>query len=347
MKKLVIALVVLLILAGIGAGFAKWGVSKYNGLVVLGQGVDKQWGQVENVLQRRNDLIPNLVNVVQAYAVQEQEVFIKVAEARNMWMKATQGGTVSDKIKADGAVSGALLNLMAVVEKYPDLKSNQNFMALQDELAGTENRIAVERMRYNEEVQKYNSEAKQFPTNFIVSFFKFPAERDYFKSVEGAQKAPEVKFTYPGVPVPGVPPSGQQPVQAAPAVPQAIPAPAITPPLAPATTTTATSTTTTTPAPAVVGQPVVIPANPPSAPAPIPTTVTSTTVSTPQPKPAPVTTIPTVNPPSPAAPSVPTMPTPAVVPSATVSPMAPAAPAAPSVPVAPTVPAVPAAPVAK
>ncbi|MBI2092839.1 MAG: LemA family protein [Deltaproteobacteria bacterium] len=198
MKRiLVIILIVVGVLGIVGAGLAKWGVGKYNNLISLGQEVDKSWGQVENVMQRRNDLIPNLVNIVQAYAIHEQEVFIKVAEARALWGKTLQGGTIADKMKADEVVRGALLNLMAVVEKYPDLKANQNFMALQDELAGTENRVAVERMRYNETVQGYNTFAKKFPTNFMIGFFSFPAERDYFKAVEGAEKAPQINITYP------------------------------------------------------------------------------------------------------------------------------------------------------
>lgn len=234
MKKFIVVLIVLAVLGAITAGAVQWGIGKYNSLITQGQNVDKSWGQVENVLQRRNDLIPNLVNVVQAYAVHEQEVFIKVAEARASWNKTMQNGTIGDKIKADEAVRGALLNLMAMVERYPEIKANENFLALQDELAGTENRIAVERMRYNESVQGYNTYAMQFPTNLIVKAFNFPSEREYFKSVEGAEKAPEVKMTFPGVPVPGVPPPGQ-PIQAAPGAPQVLPATGITPPPVPTT----------------------------------------------------------------------------------------------------------------
>src|SRR3989338_1587197 len=124
MKKLIVVLVILAVLGLAGLGLARWGIAKYNTLVTEGQNVDKSWGQVENVIQRRNDLIPNLVNIVQAYAVHEQEVFIKVAEARALWAKAMQGGTTSDKIVADTAIRGALLNLMAIVENYPDLKAN-------------------------------------------------------------------------------------------------------------------------------------------------------------------------------------------------------------------------------
>ena|SRR3989338_8620605 len=232
-KKLIVALVILGVIVMIGVGFAKWGVGKYNRLIALGQDVDKSWGQVENVLQRRNDLIPNLVNVVQAYAVHEQEVFIKVAEARGIWNRAMQGGTVADKMKADETVRGALFNLMATVERYPDVKANQNFLALQDELAGTENRIVVERMRYNEAIQGYNIFAKMFPNNFIVGMFSFPIERDFFKAAEGAAQAPQVNITYPAqLAQPATPPSALP--SAPPSAPQAMPAPEITPPSVPA-----------------------------------------------------------------------------------------------------------------
>ena len=270
MKKLVIGLVVLVVLAGIGFRIVQWGISKYNTLVAEEQNVDKSWGQVENVLQRRNDLIPNLVNVVQAYAVHEQEVFIKVAEARSMWAKAVQGGNVGDKMKADSAVSGSLFNLMAMIERYPDVKANQNFLALQDELAGTENRIAVERNRYNEAVQTYNTYAKMFPNNMIVGIFKFPKDREYFKAEEGATKAPEVKIGYPGVQVPGTPPTGSTPpIHAAPTVPQAIPAPQITPPPTATPTPQAPAAPAMTPTPAAPPTPVATPT--PPAPAPVTT----------------------------------------------------------------------------
>jgi len=136
-------------------------------------------------------------------------VFIKVAEARNQAMAAT---TIDGKIKANQAVSGALMTLMATVERYPDVKANQNFMALQDELAGTENRIAVERKRYNESVQEYNTFAKSFPNNILATFFHQPGDREFFKAAEGATEAPKVQFNYPN----------QQP-EAAPA--EAAPAP--------------------------------------------------------------------------------------------------------------------------
>jgi len=248
MKKWIIAVLVAVgILVLLGFGISKWAVNKYNKLIAMGQDVDKSWSQVENVLQRRSDLIPNLVNVVQAYAVQEQQVFINVAEARSGWLKTAQDGTIQDKIKANNALSGTLFNLMAVSESYPELKSDQNFLALRDELAGTENRIAVERMRYNESVQQYNTFAKSFLNNLIVKFFDFKPEREFFEADEGAEKAPEVKFNFPGTapsaPV-ATPPSTPPPLPSppaqprpeggeAPAEPQAMTASQITPPTQP------------------------------------------------------------------------------------------------------------------
>lgn len=196
------------VLALLGFGLVQWGIWRYNTFVTEKQKVDQSWAQVENVLQRRNDLIPNYVNVVQAYAVHEQEVFVKVAEARAMWNKTVSNpnSTIDDKVVADRQMSGALFSLMGVVEKYPELKANQNFMALQDELAGTENRISVERKRFNEMVQGYNTFAQMFPNNVMAGFFHFPTERAYFKADAGAAQAPKIDIKYPGVPVPGVSP---------------------------------------------------------------------------------------------------------------------------------------------
>lgn len=166
-------------------------IGKYNIFITKNQAVNTAWSQVENVLQRRHDLIPNLVSTVQGIAQQEQEVFIRVAEARSSWSKA---GSIPGKMDAANAMSGALLNLMAVAERYPEIKSNQNFLALQDELAGTENRISVERRRYNESVQNYNVFAQSFPNNFLVRFFGMPSEREFFKAEEGAKAVPKVEF---------------------------------------------------------------------------------------------------------------------------------------------------------
>lgn len=199
-------------LALIGFGAVSWGIGRYNAFVIEKQKVDQGWAQVENVLQRRNDLIPNLVNIVQSYAIHEQEVFVKVAEARALWNKTVSdpNATIDDKITADRRVSGALLSFMGVVERYPELKANQNFMALQDELAGTENRISVERKRFNEMVQGYNTFAQMFPNNVMAGFFHFPTERAYFKADAGAAQAPKIDIKYPGVPVPGVTPPAEK-----------------------------------------------------------------------------------------------------------------------------------------
>lgn len=226
MKKTWIgAAVVLGAIFVIGLAMVSFLSGKYNTFVALNQSTDKAWSQVENVLQRRNDLIPNLVTTVQGYAIHEQEVFIKVAEARNQAMAAR---TIDDKIKANQAVSGALLNLMATVERYPEVKANQNFMALQDELAGTENRISVERKRYNEAVQEYNTYAKSFPNNFVSGLFHQPSEREFFKADDGAKIVPKVQFNYPKVPV------GPQPALAPAPTAPALPEPAAAAPNAPA-----------------------------------------------------------------------------------------------------------------
>lgn len=219
-KGLLTILIVLGVIVVVALSAMSFFSGKYNGFIAMNQTVDKSWSQVENVLQRRNDLIPNLVATVQGYAIHEQDVFIKVAAARNQFMGAK---TIDDKIKASQATSGALLNLMATVERYPEVKANQNFMALQDELAGTENRIAVERKRYNESVNEYNTFAQSFPNNMIAGLFHQPGSREYFKAEEGAKEVPQVKFNYPQT-VPVAPVAPAPAAQAAPALPAA-PAP--------------------------------------------------------------------------------------------------------------------------
>ncbi|MFH1874069.1 MAG: LemA family protein [Pseudomonadota bacterium] len=166
-------------------------VGKYNNIVAFNENVDTSWAQVENVLQRRNDLIPNLVNTVKGYASHEQKVFIDVTEAR---AKVGQAQTIPQKVEANNQLSAALGRLLLVVERYPDLKANQNFLALQDELAGTENRIAVERKRYNDAVRSYNTFVRMFPNNLIAGMFGYTRENIYFKADEGAKEVPEVKF---------------------------------------------------------------------------------------------------------------------------------------------------------
>jgi len=162
----------------------------YNSFVTLDEGVKASWAQVENQLQRRFDLIPNLVETVKGFARQEKEVFIGVTEAR-----AKVGGAknIPDKIAANNQLTGALSRLLVTVERYPDIKSNQNFLRLQDELAGTENRIAVERRRYNETVRTYNVRIRTFPANIMAGMFGF-TKAEFFEVPESAQAVPEVKF---------------------------------------------------------------------------------------------------------------------------------------------------------
>jgi len=166
-------------------------VSVYNGVVSKHETITAKWAQVENQLQRRNDLIPNLVNTVKGYAAHEKTVFEDVTNARSQWAKAN---TLEDKIKAAGAIDAALSRLLLVVENYPNLKADQTFLKLMDELAGTENRIAVERMRYNEAVRDYNITVRSFPGNFIAGMFGYKVATEYFKAEEKAKAVPEVKF---------------------------------------------------------------------------------------------------------------------------------------------------------
>lgn len=162
----------------------------YNSLIALDEGVKTAWSQVENQLQRRADLIPNYVEVVKGYAKQEKDVLIGVTEAR---AKVGGAGTIPDKIAANNQLSSALSRLLLVVERYPDLKSNQNFMRLQDELAGTENRIAVERRRYNESVRAYNVKRRSFPTNIFAKMWGF-GKAELFEAPKEAKEVPQVKF---------------------------------------------------------------------------------------------------------------------------------------------------------
>jgi LemA protein len=174
-------------------------VSGYNKMVRLDESVKSQWAQVENVYQRRADLIPNLVNTVKGYADFEKSTLTQVIEAR---AKATSVQINPDKLDpqslqkfqaAQDQLSSALARLMVVVERYPELKANQNFLELQAQLEGTENRIATERRKFNEETRKYNTYIKRFPTVLYARLLGFE-EKGYFKAVEGAEKAPEVKF---------------------------------------------------------------------------------------------------------------------------------------------------------
>lgn len=196
MKNLLIVLGVLLVL-GAGA-FAIFG-GTYNKLVQLEEGTKSQWSQVENVYQRRTDLIPNLVSTVKGYAKFEKETLTGVVEAR---AKATSVNVDASKLdpaaiakfqEAQSGLSSALSRLMVVVEKYPDLKANQNFLELQSQLEGTENRIATERKRFNETVQEYNVYLRQFPQSLFAGMMGFKS-KGYFEATKGAEKAPAVSF---------------------------------------------------------------------------------------------------------------------------------------------------------
>ena len=183
MKKILIVVAVLAVIVMSIMG-------SYNGLVSANENVTGKWSQVENQLQRRSDLIPNLVNTVKGYAKHENDIFTNVANAR---AKLAGASTVADKAAANGELSNALSRLLAISENYPDLKANTNFAQLQDELAGTENRLAVARKDYNDAAQAFNTKIKSFPANLYAGMFGFSA-KDYFKADEGAKAAPKVNF---------------------------------------------------------------------------------------------------------------------------------------------------------
>jgi len=189
-KGWTIALVVVGILVVLGLSFVGYVVSKYNTMVTMQENIQQSWAQVENQLKRRSDLIPNLVNTVKGYAAHEKEIFENIAAARAKLAGAT---TISEKISAARALDGALARLLAIVENYPNLKADQTFARLMDELAGTENRIAVERMRYNRAVEAYNAFIKRFPQRLIAASFGFePAT--YFEVEEKDKEVPKVEF---------------------------------------------------------------------------------------------------------------------------------------------------------
>jgi LemA protein len=196
MKKNSTLLIVIIALIAI---FFIGGCREYNKIVPLREQVNSAWANVENVYQRRADLIPNLVETVKGYAAHEQETYIQVTEART---KATQvtidptnmtPGDIQRFQAAQGAVSSALSRLLAIVENYPDLKANQNFLELQAQLEGTENRIAVERRNFNEAARTYNTAIRKFPIVLFAKMLGFDT-RPYFEAAEGSDKAPEVKF---------------------------------------------------------------------------------------------------------------------------------------------------------
>ncbi len=192
MKKtgLIILVIIAVLVIWIGSTYA----GRRNEMVRKREQVNAAWSQVDVVLQRRADLIPNLVETVKGFAAQEQTVFRDIANARAALMS---GRTPQEKIAANTQLDNALSRLLVIVENYPQLRSNENFLRLQDELAGTENRIAVERRRYNETVQDYNTYISLFPNNIVASMSGFTRNDAYFKADEGSRQAPRVQF--PGV----------------------------------------------------------------------------------------------------------------------------------------------------
>src|SRR3984893_1546887 len=191
MKKALVVLVVLVVVAlMLGSSF----VGRRNQMAIKREAVNAAWAQVDVVLQRRADLIPNLVETVKGYAVQEQIVFGDIAKARSALLGAH---SPAEKIAANGQLDSALGRLLVVVEHYPQLTSNENFLRLQDELAGTENRIAVERRRYNETVQDYNTYIGLFPNNIFAGWAGFEPNNAYFSATENGREVPKVQFPAP------------------------------------------------------------------------------------------------------------------------------------------------------
>lgn len=180
----VITIVIILVVLGLMF------IPSYNKFVTLEENVNKSYAQIENQLQRRMDLIPNLVNTVKGFASHEEKVLSDISEAR---ARLGSASGPEEQAEANAALDGALGRLLVVVENYPDLKANQNFIQLQDELAGTENRIGVARMDYNEEVSNFNRQVKRFPGKIVASVFGFD-EKEYFKADEGAKEVPQVDF---------------------------------------------------------------------------------------------------------------------------------------------------------
>jgi len=198
-KGCLISIIIAGFLALVVIGFVLWGTKVYNGMVTMQESVTSQWGNVETAYQRRSDLIPNFVNTVKGAANFEQTTLTQVIEARSKATSVTIDPTkmtaenMQQFQQAQGQVSSALSRLMVVVEQYPQLKATQNFRDLQVELEGTENRISVERRKFNEIALVYNTFIRRFPQKFLAGMFGFTA-KPYFEAVEGAEKAPEVKF---------------------------------------------------------------------------------------------------------------------------------------------------------
>ena len=199
-RGVIITLAVLAVILVVGLGVAGWGVGVYNSIVSLDEGVSSAWSQVETQYQRRADLIPNLVSTVKGFAAQEKEVLVGVTEAR---ARVSQMNVTKDVVNdpesfakfqaAQDQFSSAISRLLVVAENYPNLKSNENFLSLQTQLEGTENRIAVARRNFNEVVQGYNTTIRRFPGSLIAGFTGFQ-EKQYFKSAAGSEQAPTVTF---------------------------------------------------------------------------------------------------------------------------------------------------------
>ena len=199
-KGLLIGCGIAALIGIIGIGIVMWGVGIYNNLVTLDEGVTQAWSQVENQYQRRADLIPNLVNTVKGVSNFEKETYTAVAEARS---KVNQINFSANQLndpnafkkftQAQDNLSSALSRLLVTVEKYPELKANENFLQLQAQLEGTENRISVERMKFNQTVQSYNTTIRRFPASFNAGFSGFSVKQ-YFQAAEGSDKAPKVEF---------------------------------------------------------------------------------------------------------------------------------------------------------
>lgn len=185
MKNILIAVVVAAVLLAISF------TGVYNGIVAKHENIAARWAQVDNQLQRRIDLVPNLVSTVKGYAAHEKTVFEDVTNARSQWASAS---TINDKVKAASGMDSAISRLIAVAENYPELKADGTFLRLMDELSGAENRIAVERMRYNDAVMGFNVAVRRFPGNIVAGVFGYRPADQYFKSEEKAKKVPEVIF---------------------------------------------------------------------------------------------------------------------------------------------------------
>src|SRR5437867_12960464 len=185
-----IPIILLFIVVGLFMVFGLWFMGAYNGLVTLRQAVKNAWAQIDVQLKRRHDLIPNLVNTVKGYAAHEKETFERVINAR---ARATSATSTAEVIKAEGELSSALARLLAVSESYPELKANQNFLSLQEELTSTENRVAYARQFYNDSVTKLNTQIQTFPTVIIAGMFGFK-EEPFFETPTEEKEAPKVQF---------------------------------------------------------------------------------------------------------------------------------------------------------